>query len=101
MSATFEDALECVLKGLEHPPARGTDEDANFLIALALVLATPPAQDDDQPMVTPGVLDDDLRRRLQTLAQHRDFPNLFGDHPDGIGRTLGMDLSVKGRVSRR
>lgn len=101
MSASFEDALECVLRGLEHPPARGTDEDTEFLNALARVLATPPAHDDEQPLAAPSALDDDLRRRLQAVAKHRDFPNLFGDHPDGIGRTLGMDLSVEGRVSRR
>lgn len=101
MFASFEDALECVLRGLEHPPAHGTDEDRDFLNALALVLATPPSGDDERPIAAPGALDDDLRRRLQAVAQHRDFPNLFGDHPDGIGRTLGMDLSGKGQVSRR
>ncbi|MCY1647389.1 hypothetical protein OVA11_10085 [Caulobacter sp. SL161] len=101
MSASFEDALECVLKGLEHPPAHGTDEDADFMIALALVLATPPAHDEEQPMAAPAALDDDLRRRLQAVAQHRDFPNVFGDHPGGIGPTLGMDLSVKGQALRR
>ncbi len=101
MLASFEDALECVMKGLEHPPVHGTPADDDFLIALAQVLATPPGPDDDEMVFAPGALDDDLRKRLQSLARHRDFPNFFGDHPDGIGRTLGMNLDVKGQASGR
>lgn len=100
MSPNFEDALECVMRGLKHPPVQGTAADADFLVALAQVLATPPGPDNEEMVFAPGALDDDLRRRLQTLARHRDFPNFFGDHPDGIGRTLGMDLGAKGQERR-
>ncbi|MGH1560165.1 hypothetical protein ACRAWD_26010 [Caulobacter segnis] len=37
-------------------------------------------------------LDDDFRSRLEKVAQQRGG-NYFGDHPDGIGPTLGMDVS--------
>ena len=99
MSDDFEDALECVMRGLAHPPVEGTDADGDFLRALAIVLATPAPGEHDAVSKAAG-LDDDLRRRLLAVAKHRDFPNLFGDHPDGIGRTLGMDLNVKGPASR-
>ena len=39
-----------------------------------------------------AALDDDLRRKLEAAARRRSS-NPFGEHPEGIGPTLGMDLS--------
>ncbi len=96
MAQTFEDALETVLASLEAPPPSGSPEEARFLAAIERVLTEPdgPEVGADQAAAIDHIVrvDDDLRARLSKLASaHR---NPFGDHPDGIGPTLGMDLSA-------
>ncbi|MFT4253003.1 MAG: hypothetical protein QM608_11010 [Caulobacter sp.] len=96
MTQTFEDAFEIVLAGLDTPPKRGTPEDDRFQDAIERVLAEPGGAEEsaEQADAIDDVvrLDEDLRRRLNALANARRNP--FGDHPDGIGPTLGMDLSA-------
>lgn len=91
-----ETALEQVLAFLGAPPAAGTADDARFGARLRQVIAAsiPAAEDaaaEDAPRLS---LDDDLRRRLDALARQRAEHHPFGDHPDGIGPTLGMDLGL-------
>ncbi len=90
-----DDALEEVLGFLADPPAPGTPDDARFGARLRQVLSASivddPADEDD-PVPKPELsLDADLRRKLEAAARHRSS-NPFGEHPDGIGPTLGMDL---------
>ncbi|KSB87527.1 hypothetical protein AS593_00050 [Caulobacter vibrioides] len=97
MAQTFEDALETVQAWLEAPPPSGSPEEARFLSAIERVLAEPDGSEADaeQAAAIDDIVrvDDDLRQRLARLANaHR---NPFGDHPDGIGPTLGMDLGTK------
>lgn len=88
-------ALEEVLEFLADPPAPGTPEDARFGERLRQVLAASLVDeplDEDDPTPKPElVIDDDLRRRLESAAKLRSR-NPFGEHPEGIGPTLGMDL---------
>ncbi len=88
-------ALEEVMAFLADPPAAGTPEDARFGARLRQVLSASlvddPVDDDDPIPKAELVLDADLRARLEKAAQHRSS-NPFGEHPDGIGPTLGMDL---------
>ena len=50
------------------------------------------AVDEDDPVPKPELtLDDDLRRKLEAAAKRRSA-NPFGEHPEGIGPTLGMDV---------
>lgn len=91
-----DSALEEVMDFLAKPPAPGTPEDARFGARLRQVLSASivddPADEDD-PVPKPELsLDEDLRRRLEAAANHR-ASHPFGEHPDGIGPTLGMDLS--------
>ena len=96
MSPTFEEALEVVLRHLDNPPAEGTPEDEAFLIALGEVLAASrDGLDDEDDVERAIVIDDDLRTRLEAIAHRRRPLNPFGEHPDGIGPTLGMDLRMK------
>jgi hypothetical protein len=91
----WEDALEIVVGFLDSPPDPDTDDGRRFDQALFRVLAGAPTTEQDgaaQPDATAG-LDASLRARLDDLARRRAPANPFGDHPDGIGRTLGMDLS--------
>lgn len=91
----WEDALEIVVGFLEAPPEADTEDGKRFDQALFRVLAGAPAAGQDgatQTTATAG-LDADLRERLDDLARRRAHANPFGDHPDGIGPTLGMDLS--------
>jgi len=98
MSPNFEEALEVVLSHLDCPPAEGTPEDEAFLAALDEVLvASQGGLDNEGGDEQAVVIDDDLRARLEAIAHRRGPLNPFGEHPDGIGPTLGMDL----RVSRR
>jgi hypothetical protein len=96
MAQTFEDALETVLAWLEAPPPSGSPEEARFLAAIERVLAEPDGSEAsaEQAAAIDDIVrvDDDLRQRLAKLAGARRNP--FGDHPDGIGPTLGMDLSA-------
>ena len=89
-------ALEEVLEFLADPPAAGTPEDARFGARLRQVLAASivddPVDDDDPIPTAELALDEDLRRKLEAVAKRRSA-NPFGEHPDGIGPTLGMDLS--------
>jgi len=89
-----ETALEQVLAFLSAPPAAGTADDARFGARLRQVIAASiPAAEGDDPEDAPRLsLDDDLRRRLDALARRRAEDHPFGDHPDGVGPTLGMDL---------
>lgn len=91
----WEDALEIVVGFLESPPDADTEDGKRFDQALFRVLAGAPAvghDGGDQADATAG-LDASLRARLDDLARRRAPANPFGDHPDGIGPTLGMDLS--------
>ncbi|KQY35868.1 hypothetical protein ASD38_04810 [Caulobacter sp. Root487D2Y] len=71
--SAWEDALETVVAVLEAPP--------------------PPDSQEGQ------VIDEPSRRVLAAApsTRWRAVVNPFGDHPDGIGQALGMDL---GRTSR-
>ena len=97
MAQTFEDALETVLAWLDAPPPSGSAEEARFLAAIERVLAEPDgseAQAEQAAAIDDIVrVDEDLRQRLAKLANARRNP--FGDHPDGIGPTLGMALSAR------
>jgi len=87
----WEDALEHVIACLEAPPLPDTPQGRRFDEALRQVLdAAPSSSAEGDP--TPALLDEGLRARLDDLARRRAPHNPFGDHPDGIGRTLGMDL---------
>ena len=88
-------ALEEVMGFLADPPAPGTPEDALFGARLRQVLAASiiddPIDEDDPVPKAELPLDADLRARLEAAAKRRDS-NPFGEHPEGIGPTLGMDL---------
>jgi hypothetical protein len=87
-------ALEEVMSFLDSPPEPGSPQDAIFGERLRQVIAAsipndPEDENDDPPALALG---EDLRRKLEAAAQRRSGGHPFGDHPDGIGRTLGMDL---------
>lgn len=90
-----ETALEEVLAFLGAPPEAGSPDDERFVARLRQVIAAAiPAAEDEDPEDAPTLrLDDDLRDRLEALAKARASHNYFGEHPDGIGPTLGMDVS--------
>ncbi|WP_369058297.1 hypothetical protein ABOZ73_11545 [Caulobacter sp. 73W] len=89
-----ETALEEVLAWMERPPQPGTPEDARFGALLRQVLAASLPQDDEDAETSDALpLDDDLRQRLEALAKRRDAANPFGENPNGLGPTLGMDVS--------
>ncbi|HJV43775.1 hypothetical protein [Caulobacter sp.] len=92
-------ALEEVLGFLATPPEAGSADDARFGARLRQVIAASiPADEDDDSEDEPRLkLDADLRGRLDALARRRSENHPFGDHPDGIGPTLGMDLAAKGQ----
>lgn len=96
MPKTVDDAaaLEEVMTFLDSPPEPGSADDARFGERLRQVIAASiPLDEGDDPEDAPTLaLDDDFRRRLEKAASDRGG-NYFGDHPDGIGRTLGMDVS--------
>lgn len=96
-----ETALEEVLAFLDSPPQAGSADGERFRARLRQVIAASiPADDVDEPEdATRLALDDDLRRRLDALARRHAEDHPFGDHPYGIGPTLGMDLGK--RASRR
>lgn len=89
-------ALEEVMAFLAEPPAPDTPEDARFGARLRQVLSASlvddPVDEDDPIPKAELALDADLRGKLEAVARRRSG-NPFGEHPDGIGPTLGMDLS--------
>jgi len=88
-------ALEEVLAFLDKPPVPGSPDDERFGARLRQVLAASIAdepEDEDDPAPRPELaLDAGLRGRLEAIAR-RHARNPFGEHPDGIGPTLGMKL---------
>jgi len=89
-----ETALEEVMAFLDAPPQPGSPQDEVFGERLRQVIAAaiPAAPDDDEDDAPVLALNEDLRRRLETAARKRGADHPFGDHPDGIGPTLGMNL---------
>jgi hypothetical protein len=92
--SAWEDALETVVAFLEAPPPPNSEQGRVFDEALRRVLAATPSAGLEDPSGDEAAagLDQGLRARLDDLARRRAPANPFGDHPDGIGPTLGMDL---------
>ncbi len=90
-----ETALEEVMSFLDSPPEPGTHEDERFGERLRQVIAASiPSEEGDDPEDAPSLaLDAGLRGRLEAAERKRSEGHYFGDHPDGIGPSLGMDLS--------
>jgi hypothetical protein len=90
-----ETALEEVLAFLDSPPEAGGADDARFGERLRQVIAASiPLDEGEDPGDGPTLqLDEDLRKRLEAVARRHAEGNYFGDHPNGIGPTLGMDVS--------
>lgn len=87
-------ALEEVMTFLDSPPEPGSPQDAIFGERLRQVIAAsipndPDDEDDDPPALALG---EDLRRKLEAAARRRAGDHPFGEHPDGIGPTLGMNV---------
>jgi len=97
MTETVSDeaALEAVLAFLDQPPEPGTPQDAIFGARLRQVMSAAIADepDEDERGAPALMLGEDLRRKLDAAARQRAGKHPFGDFPDGIGPTLGMDLS--------
>lgn len=87
-------ALEEVMAFLDSPPEEGSAQDARFGERLRQVIAASiPLDEGEDPEDAPTLkLDDAFRGRLEKVAKARGG-NYFGEHPDGIGPTLGMDVS--------
>lgn len=89
----WEAALEAIIAFLQDPPAPDTAEGRHFDAALQRVLASAPVISEEALEESPTAgLDPGLRQRLDALARRRSGDKPFGEHPDGIGPTLGMDL---------
>lgn len=90
-------ALEDVLSFLESPPEPGSPQDAIFSQRLLQVIAASiPADPENEDEAPPALeLGADLRRKLEDAARKRGGSHPFGDHPDGIGPTLGMNLGKR------
>jgi hypothetical protein len=88
-------ALEEVMSFLDSPPEEGSADDARFGERLRQVIAASiPLDEGEDPEDGPTLqLDDKFRSRLEKVARQRGGSHYFGDHPDGIGPTLGMDVS--------
>ena len=86
-------ALEEVMSFLDSPPEEGSADDARFGERLRQVIAASiPLDEGEDPEDGPTLqLDDAFRSKLEKVAQQR-VGSYFGDHPDGIGPTLGMDV---------
>ncbi len=96
MSETVDNdtALEEVMGFLDFPPEPGSADDDRFAERLRQVIAASiPLDEGEDPEDAPTLtLDDAFRSKLEKVAQQRGG-SYFGDHPDGIGPTLGMDVS--------
>ena len=95
VSVSDETALEEVLAFLDQPPEAGTARDTVFGARLRQVMAAaipdePEGDDRGEPTL---LLGEDLRRKLDLATRRRAETHPFGDYPEGIGPTLGMDLS--------
>jgi hypothetical protein len=90
-----ETALEEVLAFLDSPPEAGGADDARFGERLRQVIAASiPLDEGEDPEDGPTLqLDASLRKRLEAVARRHAEGKYFGDHPNGIGPTLGMDVS--------
>lgn len=93
-SVDNDTALEEVMTFLDTPPEPGSADDDRFGERLRQVIAASiPLDEGDDLQDAPTLqLDDTFRSRLEKVARERGG-NYFGDHPDGIGPTLGMDVS--------
>ena len=93
-SVDNDTALEEVMSFLDTPPEEGSADDARFGERLRQVIAASiPLDDGEDPEDGPTLqLDDAFRSKLEKVAQQRGGSHYFGDHPDGIGPTLGMDV---------
>lgn len=85
-----EIALEEVMAFLDHPPVANSMEDGRFGERLRQVLAASISWHENEAPRLP--IKDDLRRRLEAVARKRNAAHPFGEHPDGIGPTLGMNV---------
>ncbi len=92
-TVTDATALEEVMTFLDSPPEPGSADDARFGERLRQVIAAAiPLDEGEDPEDGPKLaLDDTFRSRLEAVAKQRGG-NYFGDHPDGIGPTLGMNV---------
>ncbi|WP_454713581.1 hypothetical protein [Caulobacter segnis] len=93
-SVDNDTALEEVMSFLDAPPEPGSADDERFGERLRQVIsASIPLDEGEDPEDAPTLtLDDAFRSKLEKVAQQRGG-SYFGDHPDGIGPTLGMDVS--------
>ena len=83
----FEAALDEVIQMFEHPPAKGSADEARFPALLDRVARY---RDEAEPLANHPL--DKIARLDQHLKRLQSaHPN--NDQDDGIGPTLGMDLS--------
>jgi hypothetical protein len=92
-SVDNDTALEEVMTFLDSPPEPGSADDARFGERLRQVIAASiPLDEGEDPEDGPTLrLDDTFRHRLEAVVRDRGG-SYFGDHPDGIGPTLGMNV---------
>jgi hypothetical protein len=86
-----EAALEMVLAYLDAPPLEGSEEERLFGRLLSKVNQAAAATREESPDAS-LVIGEDLRRRLLDLERRRSDGHPFGNHPEGLGPTLGMDV---------
>ncbi len=87
-----EAALEMVLAYLDAPPLEGSEEERLFGRLLSKVNQAAVATREESADAT-LVIGEDLRLRLLDLERRRSEGQPFGVHPEGLGPTLGMDVS--------
>lgn len=89
-----ETALQDLMGFLERPPTDAEGErlfGARLRQVLAAIESAAPEREGPAEGSVLAVLSDDLKRRLRE-ADERRTRNPFGEHPEGIGPTLGMDF---------
>lgn len=86
-------ALQEVMTFLDSPPEPGSADDERFGERLRQVIAASIPLDEGEDLEDAPTLqlDDAFRSKLEKVARQRGG-SYFGDHPDGIGPTLGMDV---------